>query len=492
MQQIARTRSEMNDESKAMDGVSHSNVAARFASGSTTIPLYMYLIAATASLNSIDYGFDIGVSSGVALYLRESFELRDVQVGWFFSIVPITAGLGAVVAHEVSDRFGRRANFHCTQFLGVTGVIFCALSVSYEMILVGRCLVGVSMGIGMSIDPMYISETAPAEHRGKLTTWAELSTNMGIVLGFFFNWLFQDLPENLNWRVMLLCGIFLPTLLIVLTLTFMPESPRWLITKGRAEEAKAVLRRTHPQGTDIDAVVSDISADIQQAELYEATTWKSVLFPARQYRSRVWLAFFVALAQQINGVEGVLFYAPTLYERAGVAETKQDQFTLTVTMGLVKVIFIGVSMAVLDSVGRRPLLIFGCLGTALSLVMVGLGSHREWDIGVLAVIGTFAYVAFFSIGFGPVCWLYASELFPSTLRSKGMSLCVLLNRAGASLVNLLFLPTSNLLGGQAALFSLYAAITAVITVVAYFTAIETKGKTLEEISAPKGHKSLGS
>ena len=115
----------------------------------------------------------------------------------------------------------------------------------------------------------------------------------------------------------------------------------------------------------------------------------------------MWLAFFVALAQQINGVEGVLFYAPTLYERAGVAETKQDQFTLTVTMGLVKVIFIGVSMAVLDSVGRRPLLIFGCLGTALSLVMVGLGSHREWDIGVLAVIGTFAYVAFFSIGFGP-------------------------------------------------------------------------------------------
>ncbi|CAE7400509.1 PLT2 [Symbiodinium natans] len=446
----------------------------------------MYMIAATASLNSIDYGFDIGVSSGVALYLREGFDLRDVQVGWFFSIVPITAGLGAMVAHWLSDRFGRRGNFLATQFVGIAGVTLCALSVSYEMILVGRCLVGISMGIGMSIDPMYISETAPAEHRGKLTTWAEISTNMGIVLGFFVNWLFEDLPENVNWRVMLLCGVLLPSLLIILTLTFMPESPRWLITKGRTEEAKSVLTRTHPPGTDIDAVVHAIDEDIKQAELYEATTWKSVVCAAKQYRHTVWLAFFIAVAQQINGVEGVLFYAPTLYERAGVAETKQDQFTLTVTMGLVKVLFIGVSMAALDSVGRRPLLIFGSLGTALSLVMVSLGSYRELDVGILAVVGTFAYVAFFSIGFGPVCWLYASELFPSTLRSKGMSLCVLLNRAGASIVNLCFLPLSDLLGGQAALFGVFTAITAMITVVAAFAAIETKGKTLEEISAPKG------
>ena len=219
-----------------------------------------------------------------------------------FSIVPITAGLGAMLAHEVSDRFGRRGNFLCTQFVGVTGVTLCALSISYEMILVGRCLVGVSMGIGMSIHPMYISETAPAEHRGKLTTWAELSTNMGIVLGFFFNWLFQDLPENVNWRVMLLCGIFLPTLLIVLTLTFMPESPRWLITKGRTEEARAVLRRTHPQGTDIDAVVRGINADIEQAEL-RSDHLEECRFPCE--------------AVPLHGVAGLLHSACSADQRRG-------------------------------------------------------------------------------------------------------------------------------------------------------------------------------
>ena len=368
---------ERSGANEAMDGARSGKVAAGIHPGSTAIPCYMYMIAATASLNSIDYGFDIGVSSGVALYLRETFGLGDVQVGWFFSLVPITAGFGALLAHWVSDRFGRRGNFLATQFVGITGVTICALSVSYEMLLVGRCLVGISMGIGMSIDPMYISETAPAEHRGKLTTWAELSTNTGIVLGFFFNWLFRDLPENVNWRVMLLCGVVVPTLLIILTLTFMPESPRWLITKGRTEEAKAVLTRTHPQGTDIEAVVRSIVEDIEQAELNAATTWRSVLCPAQRYRYAVWLAFFIAAAQQINGVEGVLFYAPTLYERAGVADTKQDQFTLTVTMGLVKVIFIGISMAVLDSVGRRPLLIFGSLGMTFSLVMVSLGSNHE-------------------------------------------------------------------------------------------------------------------
>jgi len=188
----------------------------------------------------------------------------------------------------------------------------------------------------------------------------------------------------------------------------------------------------------------------------------------------------------------VIFYAPTLYERAGVADTKQEQITLTVTMGIVKVIFIGVSMALLDSVGRRPLLLFGSLGTALSLGMICVGSIRDLEIGVLAVMGTFSFVAFFSIGFGPVCWLYAAELFPSTLRCKGMCLCVLLNRAASAFVNVSFFPLSNLLGGQAGLFGLYAAVTALVTVVVAFTAIETKGKSLEEISRSKSTKSLDS
>ena len=482
---------EMDDEEEVMDGTPPVKASGTFRPSSSSIPCYMYMIAATASLNSIEYGFDVGVGSGVALYLRETFDLGDLQVGWFFSMVPITAGLGAMLSHPVSDRFGRRGNFLAAQFIGITGVTLCALSRSYEMMLVGRCLVGASMGIGMSIDPMYIAETAPAEHRGKLTTWAEMSTNFGILLGFFSNWLFKDLPENVNWRVMLLCGMVLPILLIVLTLTFMPESPRWLITKGRIEEAKNVLSRTHPPGADADAIVRSIVEDIKQAELYDATTWRSVVCPPQQYRRIVWLAFFIAVAQQINGVDGVLFYAPTLYERAGVADTRQDQFALTVSMGVVKVIFIGISMTLLDKVGRRPLLIFGSLGTTLSLVMISLGSNHDLETGILTVIGTFAFVAMFSIGFGPVCWLYASELFPSTLRTKGMSLCVMMNRAGSSLVNLCFFPMSNLLGGHAALFGFYAAITTMITVVAAFTAIETKGKTLEEISALKGHKSLG-
>ena len=463
--------------------------AASIRPASTSIPWYMCMIAATASLNSIDYGFDMGVSSGVALYLREYFELEDVQVGLFFSVVPVAAGLGAlVVAQSVSDRFGRRGNFLATQFVGIAGVTLCACSVNYEMILVGRCLVGISVGVGMSIDPMYISETAPAEHRGKLTSWSEMSANIGIMLGFSFNLLFKDLPEDVNWRVMLLCGIFLPTVLIILTLTFMPESPRWLITKGRTQEAKDILRRTHPEGTDVDAVVNGIVEDIKQAEAYQATTWKSVICPSRQYRHTVLLAFFMAIAQHICGVDGVIFYAPTLYEQAGVADTKQEQFTLTVIMGFVKIIFIGISMALLDSVGRRPLLIFGGFGTALSLAMIGLGSIRDLEIGVLAVLGTFSFVAFFSMGFGPVCWLYASELFPSTLRCKGMCLCVLLNRASAAFVNVSYFPLSNFLGGQAALFGFYAGITTLVTVVVAFTAIETKGKSLEEISGPKGGK----
>eukprot|EP00971_Amphidinium_carterae_P351047 6491878-Amphidinium_carterae.1 len=126
----------------------------------------------------------------------------------------------------------------------------------------------------------------------------------------------QDLPKDTNWRAMLLCGTFLPTVLIILALTIMPESPRWLITKGRSEEAKNILKRTHPDDADIDAVVDSILKDVEQAEQYAATTWRSVLCPSKQYVRTVWLAIFIAISQQINGLEGVLFYAPTIFERA--------------------------------------------------------------------------------------------------------------------------------------------------------------------------------
>lgn len=153
---------EMNCGKDGQDDMSRGVGTPSVRPASTAIPWYMYMIAATASLNSIDYGFDVGVSSGVALYLREGFELEDVEVGMFFSIVPIAAALGAMVAQSVSDRFGRKGNFLATQFVGIAGVLLCSFSVNYDMILVGRFLVGISVGIGMSIDPMYISETAPA------------------------------------------------------------------------------------------------------------------------------------------------------------------------------------------------------------------------------------------------------------------------------------------------------------------------------------------
>eukprot|EP00928_Gymnodinium_smaydae_P040310 TRINITY_DN2734_c0_g3_i1.p1 TRINITY_DN2734_c0_g3~~TRINITY_DN2734_c0_g3_i1.p1 ORF type:complete len:521 (-),score=63.23 TRINITY_DN2734_c0_g3_i1:427-1959(-) len=449
--------------------------------------MFVLLISMCSALNSANIGFDIGVSSGVAILIREDMDLNDVQVGAFIGLIHFIAAFGSLNSHAVSDRLGRRLTFTVTQVVLLAGLAVSLFSRSFALLMVGRVLVGLGIGLGLAIDALYIAELAPAQHRGKLTAWPEIAVNLGILIGFFANWLLADLGADFAWRYMIACGAFLPCLLIILSLTIMPESPRWLIAKGRVGEATELLKRTHPAGEDVATLVDGILKDIDDDAQAERLGWRTLLCPSANVRRSVLVALGVAFAQQINASESVVAYSPEIFKRAGVASTTSSLFAITMLVGFVKCLFVVIAASFVDNCGRRPLLVLSTAGATISLAMLSLGTYL--GVSWLSVAAVCCFMAVFSLGLGPMPWLLAAELFPSRLRAKGTSLATFLNRCTSGTIALTFLPVSRALGGQANYFAFFALLTAISALACYKFVPETSQRTLEELQQTIGENS---
>lgn len=450
-------------------------------------PLYMYMLALCAALNSTNDGFDIGVGAGVSTHLQEEMQLTDLQVGIFFGSLSFMAALGGLTSHRISDHFGRRLTFVAAQVVVIVGIAAVCSSRSFAGLMAGRVLVGVGVGIGFSIDPLYIAEVAPATHRGELTAWCEVALSMGVTLGFVANWAFKGLPPGVNWRVMVGSGAVLPVLLVFLALFVMPESPRWLVSRGRSEEALKVLRRTHPAGQDVDALVHEMEREVQRTLGQKRLGWRPLLCPAKGHRRAVLVGLGIALGQQATCQATVTLYAARIFKHAGIGGDDASRLGINVLLGVVKTLCVGIAAYFLDSRGRRPLLLISTWGMVISVLLIALGisAGPHW----LAVAAVFGYSAVFSLGLGPVTWVYAAELFPSHLRAKAMGLSVFLNRLTNALVTLSFLPIANALGSQAAFFVGASCVTALLATGLRTFAPETKQRTLEQLGKqqdPKG------
>lgn len=466
-------------ESVAAEGKAPGAVSGAATGRAARPPPYMYLLAFCAALNSTNDGFDMGVGSGVSLDLQHSLGLTDLQVGLFFGCLSFTSALGGLLCHPLSDYFGRRYTFVVAQVFVIVGIAAVSFSQGFPELLAGRIIMGVGVGIGFSIDPLYIAEVAPAAHRGEFTSWCEVAVNVGITLGFLVNLLFRGLPRTIGWRVMVGAGSFLPLLLIVLAVAIMPESPRWLVSRGRSAEAARVLRRTHPEGADVEGLVREIEQEVERAAAVKKLGWSPVLRPDPVTRMAFIVGLGVAVAQQVSGEAAVIFYMPRIFEQAGVGSSS-DRLALTLLVGLVKTFFVIVAGFFLDRRGRRPLLLMSVWGMCFTglLIALGVGVGPHW----LALVGVISYVAAFSLGIGPIVWIYGAELFPSHIRAKAMGLAVCLNRSVNGLVTLTFLPLSSALGGQDKYFFLGSAIAAASAVFLYALAPETKQQTLEQLS----------
>ncbi|CAI9100324.1 OLC1v1037297C1 [Oldenlandia corymbosa var. corymbosa] len=458
--------------------------------------------AILASTNSILLGYDIGVMSGAVLSIKDQFNITSSQVEILVGSLNVVSLFGSIASGKTSDYIGRRYTIVVAAMTFLVGALVMGSAPNYGVLLAGRVIAGIGVGYALMISPVYVAEVSPTLTRGFLSSLPELFINIGILIGYIVNVALTDVSQKINWRLMLgLAGV--PAVGIIIGVLQMPESPRWLVMKGRVEEARRVLRKTSETEEEAQDRLDDITKAATQAvgpndidpESSKSATeqdwhgqgvWKEIFMPTRQIRRILIIAVGINFFMQASGNDAVVYYTPSVFKNAGI-KTRKGLIEVTIIMGLAKTSFVLVSALFLDQYGRRPLLLLGTTGQALSLAGLGISSmflqhaHKKpvWAIA-MSIVAVCADVSFFSIGLGPITWVYTSEIFPIRLRAQGSALAVSVNRVVSGAVSMSFLSVSEKItfGGT---FFVLSGVMVIATIFFFFFLPETKGLGLEEI-----------
>jgi len=434
---------------------------------------FVYLAAAISALGGMLFGYDIGVISGAILFIKKDFSLSSGMEEIVVSSVLLGSLAGAAAGGMLADRLGRRRLLIATAVIFGLGAIGAALAPDTALLVVARIVAGAAIGIASFVAPLYISEIAPVDIRGKLVSINQVALTSGIVISYLVDYAFAG---SQAWRWMFAMAV-IPASAFGIGLIFIPDSPRWLAGRGHLDQARAVLKRIRPPGK-VDAELKDIQDSVSQ----QKGNWSELLSPP--LRSAMIVGIGLAIAQQITGINTVIYYAPTIFKFAGLSSSS-SAILASVGVGVVNVVFTVVAMQLIDRVGRRPLLLVSLAGMALSLIVLGLAfSLPQFKdiLGWVAIGSLMAYVGSFAVGLGPVFWLVLSEIYPLRIRGRAMSVGTAANWSANLIVALSFLTLTQVVG-KAATFWLYGAVSIGAWLFAFFLVPETKGKTLEEIEA---------
>ena len=433
----------------------------------------VYLAAAISALGGMLFGYDIGVISGAILFIKKDFSLSAGTEEIVVSAVLLGSLVGAFGGGILADRLGRRKLLISTAIVFGLGAVGAALAPDTAWLIVARVVAGIAIGVASFVAPLYISEIAPVEIRGKLVSINQVALTSGIVISYLIDYAFAG---SQAWRWMFAMAV-VPAAAFGIGLIFIPDSPRWLAGRGHLDQARAVLKRIRPP----DKVEAEMS-NIQHSVAQQKGNWSELLSPL--LRSAMIVGIGLAIAQQITGINTVIYYAPTIFKFAGLSSSSAA-ILASVGVGVVNVIFTVVAMQLIDRAGRRPLLLVSLAGMALSLAVLGLAfSLPQFKdiLGWVAIVSLMAYVGSFAIGLGPVFWLILSEIYPLRIRGRAMSVGTAANWGANLLVALTFLTLTKVIG-KPATFWLYGVVTLAAWFFAFFLVPETKGKTLEQIEA---------
>ncbi len=443
-------------------------------------------IAVVAGLGGLLFGYDTGVISGALLYIRDSFRLTGAMQGVVVAVTLAGAAVGAALAGPLADGLGRRTILLFTGLVFVGGAAVCALAWTLDVLIFGRMVVGLAIGIASMLTPLYLAEISPPEQRGAVVTINQLFITIGAFLSYVLDYAMTFLAHGpgagsgIVWRAMLgLAAV--PGAMLLVGMMLLPESPRWLLSCGRSDQAYIAMRwlRAGAAPTDEFEV---LRRDISESKKNRAPF--SRVF-ARNVRRPMIIGIGLAIFQQITGINTVIYFAPTIFKDSGIASSA-GAILVTAGIGLINVILTIVAMRLLDHVGRRVLLLAGLAGMFVSLLVLsacfGIGLHGNGghEVALLIVVSIAAYVSFFAIGLGPVFWLLIAEIFPLAIRGRGMSIATVTNWAFNMLVSLTFLDLLSSVG-QSTTFLFYAALTALAGLFTWYLVPETKGRSLEEI-----------
>jgi MFS transporter, SP family, arabinose:H+ symporter len=505
---------------------------------------YVIRTALIVALGGFLMGFDASVISGVVRFIELEFSLSTLQLGWAVSSLTLTATLGMMVSGPLSDRFGRRSILFAAAILFGVSAIGSALAPTFALLVTARMVGGFAVGASLIIAPMYIAEISPPHMRGRMVSFNQLNIVIGISVAFFTNYLILQLSQSdaawtqalafdeHTWRWML--GLeTLPAVIYFVGLLFVPQSPRWLILKGREAEALPIMQAAVGPAAATQEI-SEIKASIEREASLERGTIRDLFAPALRFVLTIGIV--IGILQQITGINSVFFYAPIIFEQSGIGT--DASFVQAIFVGLINLVFTIVAILLIDRIGRKPLLTVGLTGIAAAMFVLAFGFYQAtYTLGpeatavvaehaqelqpligqtftsdvafknalqdqlgtdvarlheseliaqaismnpMLVLFGILAFVAAFAVSIGPVMWVLFSELFPNRIRGLAISFVGLINSAVSFMVQLVF-PWELATLGSGTTFLIYGLFAAAGLVFVLMVVPETKGKSLEEL-----------
>jgi SP family xylose:H+ symportor-like MFS transporter len=428
-----------------------------------------------AALGGLLFGFDTAVISGTTEALQSVFGLSDFLLGFAVASALIGTIVGAIAAGKPTEVYGRRRVLFALAVFYLVSAVGSALAPSLAVFVAFRFLGGLAVGGASVVSPMYIAEISPAHLRGRLVMLNQFNVVSGILLAFLSNYAVAGVVESLSaWRWML--GVEAgPAALFFLLLFFIPESPRWLAGQGRVGEARGILERMGE--TEVEREMAEIVASLEgRGERAQARLFQ------RRYARPIFLAWAVAMLNQLSGINALMYYAPRIFRMAGAAES--DALLQAVAIGGTNLVFTIVALFIIDHFGRRPLLLAGGLGAAASLGLTATGFSSADVSGALVLSGLLGFIACHAIGQGAVIWVFISEIFPNRVRAKGQALGSFTHWFMAAVVSWTFPVVAQASGAQA--FAFFAVMMALQALFAWKVMPETKGLSLEELEEKLG------
>jgi sugar porter (SP) family MFS transporter len=426
--------------------------------------------ALVAALAGFLFGFDTAVISGAEQAIQRVWAMSDAVHGLAISSALWGTVLGALLGGWPSDKWGRRPTLIAIGVLYAISALGSALAWDPLSFMLFRFIGGVGIGVSSVAAPAYISEIAPKAQRGRLVALFQTMIVTGILFAFLSNWLLSGTGEE-DWRIML--GVVaIPSLAYLLCAFGIPESPRWLLVqRGRGDEARAILTAINP--ATVDATLDEIQAEA--AAETQSISWGHFL--TSHYRRPIMLAFFIAFFNQLSGINAIIYYAPRIFELTGAGAS--TALLGTMGIGLVNLVFTLIGMALIDRAGRKWLMTIGSFGYIVSLGMTAYGFASGQFALVLPFV--FAFIAAHAIGQGAVIWVYISEIFPSIARAKGQSLGAGTHWVFAALLTLV-MPAILTTVQPVAIFLFFAGMMVLQLIWVRLAMIETRGRSLEEVS----------
>ncbi len=445
---------------------------------------YLFFVCLVSAIGGFLFGFDTAVISGTVGFVKAQFSLDALQEGWFVAVALLGCIIGVGFSGILADKFGRKATLFLSAFLFAASALGCTIAPEQITLILSRLVGGLGIGVASMLAPLYISEISIPQYRGRMVTLYQFAITVGILAAYYSNALLLSWSQNLSteneflrwilvsevWRGMFGVGV-IPAVLFFILLFFIPQSPRWLVAQGYPDKARAILARV----TNETQAAREVK-EIQSAMKKETGAVRQLFEPG--LRRALFLGTSIAVLSQLTGINVIIYYGPRIFAEAGF--NLGESFDSQVIIGIMNVVATILAIWKIDHYGRKPLLLSGVIGMMIALVCIGgfflAGSHGS----ALLVVFILLYVTFFAFSFGSVTWTLLSEIYPTHIRGRAMSIATLSLWCGTFVVGQAFPWLLETFGGSGAFF-LFAVMCVPAILIAWRLLPETKGKTLEEI-----------